>query len=283
MEVATNLSRLKRLGFGVLKPLLLAVLTKEGKTAEVCSVLSQAERFLLLVRSLGGARSHVGEAESYRTAHNLHEGTGSRLQAAAMLNERVSRHFNSEIFKAEINDLFADDDGKGFYDLPGLKYIQFEYEEHLRKVAKANTAKITWQDFRGAQSSVEHVYPQNPKDEEWPAFASLSSDQRRLLRHSLGNLVALSVAKNASLSRRSFAEKVKGTAESPGYSQGSFSELRIAQNPDWTPSSILERGIELLEFIEQRWSVQLGNRQTKVDLLKLEFIEPNPILDELTR
>jgi hypothetical protein len=279
VEVAAELSRLKRLGFGVLKPLLLAVLTKEGNTTEVCSVLKQAERFLLLVRSLGGARSHVGEAESYRAAHDLHEGTVSLSQAAAMLSERVSRHFNSDIFQTEIDDLFVND-GKGFYSLPGLKYILFEYEEHLRKVAKANTAKIAWQNFRGAQNSVEHVYPQNPKDEEWPAFASHSSDQRRLLRHSLGNLVAVSVAKNASLSRRSFAEKVKGTPESPGYNQGSFSELRIAQNSDWTPKIVLERGIEMFEFIEQRWSVQLGNRPTKVDLLKLEFIEPNPTLVE---
>ena len=79
-----------------------------------------------------------------------------------------------------------------------------------------------------------------------------------------------------------FAEKVKGTAESPGFSQGSFSELRIAQSADWTPKDILQRGVELLEFIEQRWSIPKASRPTKVSLLKLEFIEPDPAFDALT-
>jgi hypothetical protein len=280
-EVAAELARLKRLGFGVLKPLLLAVLTREGNATDICSVLQQAERFLLLVRSLGGARSNVGETESYRMANDLHKGTASLTQAATMLKERVSLHFTPDRFQAEIDELFADDDGKGYYDLAGLKYILFEYEESLRIEAKATTGKISWNNFRGAKNSVEHVYPQNPTDNEWPAFSSFSTEQRRQLCHSLGNLVAVSVAKNASLSRRAFAEKVKGTAESPGFSQGSFSELRIAQSSDWTPKTILERGVEMLKFIEQRWSIQFGNRSTKVDLLKLEFIEPNSIFAEI--
>jgi hypothetical protein len=281
-NVAAELARLKRLGFGVLKPLLLAVLTREGKPDEACSMMQQAERFLLLVRSLGGARSHVGESESYRMAHDLHERTSSILQAGAMLNERVARHFTSDIFQTEIDDLFADADGKGFYALPGLKYILFEYEERLRIAAKATTAKIAWQNFRGAQNSVEHIYPQTPKEAEWPSFTAFTAEQCKTLRHSLGNLVAVSVAKNSSLSRRSYLEKVNGSPESPGFSQGSFSELRIAQHPDWTPKDILERGIELLEFIEQRWSVELGDRPTKVSLLRLDFIEPDPRLAEFT-
>ncbi len=91
-EVTAELVRLGRLGFGVMKPLLLAVLTREESGPDVCAVLRQAERFLLLVRSLGGARSHVGEAESYRMANDLHAGRTSLAQAVDMLKERVSRH-----------------------------------------------------------------------------------------------------------------------------------------------------------------------------------------------
>src|ERR1035441_1337124 len=98
-----------------------------------------------------------------------------------------------------------------------------------------------------------------------------------ILCHSLGNLVAVSVAKNAALSRKPFAEKVQGTPESPGFNQGSFSELRIAQSADWTPTEVLQRGVELLNFIEERWAIPKSTRPTKVSLLKLEFIEPDPI------
>jgi hypothetical protein len=57
---------------------------------------------------------------------------------------------------------------------------------------------------------------------------------------------------NASLSRRSFEEKKQGTKNIPGFSQGLFSELSIAQRDDWTPQDIIERGLEMLRFIETR-------------------------------
>ncbi len=58
----------------------------------------------------------------------------------------------------------------------------------------------------------------------------------------------------------------------PGFSQGSFSELRIAQYKDWKPADILDRGRELLGFVEDRWEVQLGDDDDKAALLKLEWL-----------
>jgi len=84
--------------------------------------------------------------------------------------------------------------------------------------------------------------------------------------------VAVSVAKNAALSRSSFANKVKGTERVPGFSQGSFSELRISQNSKWTAVEICTRSLELLGFIERRWGVSLGDDNAKLKLLKLEFL-----------
>ena len=271
-KVTPPLVRLKRLGFGVLRPLLLAALSKDPDPDELLEVLRQAERFLLLVRSFAGTRSHVGEADSYRLANNLHTGAQTLGDAAWMLGDRVSRHFSAAVFQTEIDDLFADEDGKGFYNLPGLKFVLFEYEEHLRKAAKATAAKIAWEDFRGARNSVEHIYPQTPEVDQWPLFKKFTGDEGRFVTHSLGNLVAVSVAKNASLSRRSFKDKKKGTETIPGFSKGSFSELNIAQCKDWTPADILDRGLEMLAFIEKRWEVDLGDDEQKTELLKLEFL-----------
>jgi hypothetical protein len=277
-KVTKALTRLKRLGFGVLRPLLLAALSKTPGPDEkdLLDLLRHAERFLLLVRSFAGTRSHVGEAESYRMAHEIHAGSKSVAEAAAMLHERVGRHFSFGAFKTVIDELFAPADGKGFYDLPGLEFVLFEYEEHLRLAAKAADPKISWEEFRGARSSVEHVYPQNPDKGQWPLFEKLAAGQRRYITHSIGNLVAVSVAKNASLSRRSFKDKKKGTDKIPGFSQGSFSELRIAQHDDWTPLEIHARGLELLAFIEKRWEVSLGDEERKTELLGLEFLEQSP-------
>ncbi len=266
------LLRLKRLGFGVLRPLLLAVLSQTPLGDSHLRILHQAERFLLLVRSLTKTKSHAGEPESYRLAHDIHEGSQQLDDARAMLCERVSRYFSASAFQVKIDELFIEDDGKGFYDLPSLKFLLFEFEEHLRQVAKASTPKIGWEDFRGARNSVEHIYPQQPEDHNWPSFQPYDATQRRFLTHSLGNLVAVSVAKNASLSRRSFNEKKKGTETIPGFSQGSFSELQVAQEVDWTTASIHSRGLEFLRFVERRWEVSLGDNSSMTKLLKLDFL-----------
>lgn len=189
-----------------------------------------------------------------------------------MLADRVLRYFSIEAFQARIDDLYKDDDGKGFYELPGLKFLLFEYEESLRRSGKSADAKISWEDFRGAKNSVEHIYPQTPDEGEWPSFDEFDEDQRRFLTHCLGNLVAVSVAKNASLSRRSFKQKKKGTDKIPGFSQGSFSELEIAQCADWTAAEILDRGLKLLNFIEERWKVDLEDDEQRTALLRLDFL-----------
>jgi hypothetical protein len=272
-KVTAALVRLKQLGFTSLGPLLLGAFLKEPDPDKLAPFLYQAERFLLLVRSFAGTRSDVGQAESYRLAHNLLMHGEPLDRATWMLRDRVSRHFSTTNFQAKIDDLFADNNGEGFYDLPGLKFLLFEYEEHLRKAAKSTAAKIEWEDFRGAKNSVEHIYPQTPEVTAWPQFNAFSLHEKHLLTHSLGNLVSVSVAKNAALSRRSFKDKKKGTENIPGFSQGSFSELNIAQCEDWTPRDILRRGLEILGFIEKQWTVHLGDESQKTKLLKLEFLK----------
>lgn len=265
------LGRLTRLGFGALRPLLLAALSRDSPADELLPVLKQAERFLLLVRSFAGTRADVAEAESYRLAHDLHNGNQTLANAATMLANRVNRHFSKAAFQTEIEGLFAEG-GRGFYELSTLRFLLFEYEESLRIRAKSPAAKLSWDDFRGARNSVEHIYPQTPEPAAWPLFINLAADQQRFLMHSLGNLVAVSVAKNAALSRSTFAAKKKGTDKIPGFSQGSFSELEIANYPEWTPSTILERGKAMLRFIEERWDVQLGDEEEKKALLNLRFL-----------
>jgi hypothetical protein len=98
-----------------------------------------------------------------------------------------------------------------------------------------------------------------------------------IIRRSLA-IVALTLLllgtnrKRLSLSRKSFRAKKQGTDSIPGFSQGSFSELEIAQCPDWTPSTILQRGMKMLRFIEDHWDVRLGSDEDKKALLNLRFL-----------
>ena len=267
------LDRLRRLGYGVFRPLFLATLAKVQSVVEQENVFFEAERFLLLVRSFAATRSNVGENESYKLARELFLGGTTAVAVADALRGRVQRHFSAERFQVQINELF-ESEGDGYYGLNGLHYVLFEYEEHLRREAKSASAKITWNEFSGSGNTIEHIYPQGATDADWPAFAAFSESQKHHLCHSLGNLVALSHSKNSSLKRKPFVDKVTGSEKSAGFSEGSFSENRIALSPQWTATEIQARGLELLGFIEQRWQVALGDKLTKLGLLKAEAWAP---------
>ncbi|MFT7381461.1 MAG: hypothetical protein ACI9Z3_001347, partial [Roseivirga sp.] len=60
---------------------------------------------------------------------------------------------------------------------------------------------------------------------------------------------------------------------------GSYSEQEIARVEKWTPDSILKRGLGLLEFLESRWNVELGDEKNKEDLLHLGFMREEPITE----
>ena len=59
-----------------------------------------------------------------------------------------------------------------------------------------------------------------------------------------------------------------------------LAENEISQNDDWLANDIFNRGIHLLEFIESRWNLNLGDYQFKTKLLHLDFIENLEIADE---
>jgi len=136
---------------------------------------------------------------------------------------------------------------------------------------------INWPDFleeRDDYHTIGHIYPQNAKHEYWKLhFNSWSSRQNSALCNSLGNLVPLSKPKNSSLSNRSFPEKRDGRNSAISFQFGSYAEIEISKMKDWTPKSILERGLRLLEFMETRWQIDLGDRSQKIKILGLTFMD----------
>ncbi|MBK8196571.1 MAG: hypothetical protein IPK76_26500 [Lewinellaceae bacterium] len=41
----------------------------------------------------------------------------------------------------------------------------------------------------------------------------------------------------------------------------------------WKPEDILERGLKLLNFMENRWEINLGSKSEKIKLLSLDFLK----------
>ena len=205
----------------------------------------------------------------------MNQGDVSLKDATAQIEARTLRDFSLEKSKAELSDLF--NKSQGFYTWTGCRYLLFEYEQHLRATAGMQAAKIDWEEFdrrkKEQQDTVEHVYPQTPKAGEWPGFEMRTDSERHNLRHSVGNLLPLSQSRNTRFSNRSFAAKKQDNDGVRGYFNGSYSEIAVAQLSDWTPKEVLQRGLDMLDFLEKRWRISLGGRADKVKLLGLDFLE----------
>ena len=100
-----------------------------------------------------------------------------------------------------------------------------------------------------------------------PAIKALPEVQRSSLCHSLGNLLALSTSKNSKFSNRPFAAKRVDSKGVIGYHNGSFSEIAVAKRSSWTPDDIVARGLDMLQFMELRWTISLGSDADKRTLL----------------
>lgn len=163
-----------------------------------------------------------------------------------------------------------------FYEWDFIRYFLYEYEESLRESSKSSTRKISWEnlcmsdkDFR----TVEHIYPQRGRDTYWvQGFKKYEDKEKALLRHTIGNLVPLSQAKNSSLSNKPFPEKIDNQKDKVGYRYGSFSENELTIYKDWTAKEILNRSVKLIKFMSKRWKINFGDTNEIVKLLQLEFV-----------
>lgn len=67
-------------------------------------------------------------------------------------------------------------------------------------------------------------------------------------------------------------EKVGNSKSTIGYRYGSFSEIEVSNEKQWTAVEILARGIKLLTFIEKRWGLSFKGVEGKIKFLNLEFV-----------
>jgi uncharacterized protein with ParB-like and HNH nuclease domain len=270
------LERLHRLGFGSFKPLLLAAYVSNQNIEDINKLLKVAERYNFTLFSISQKRSNTGDSELFRYSRELLEGKITIQEIIEKINEIVSHYFNPEAFFTYISEKYKINNRKGFYDWDDLKYFLFENEQHLRKIAKQSFEKLNWQNFNSSKKdcvTIEHIFPQTATNEYWKEmYKNYNEEEKLYLTHSLGNLLPLSRAKNSSLQNDPFILK-KDNSSGVGYYNGSISENEVNKNSDWDAKNILQRGVILLEFMEERWDIILGNEEFKKKLLHLEFLK----------
>jgi len=289
-ETKEWIQKLNRLGMSAFPPLFMAAMTKCSEN-EFLPLLKSAERFIFLVFRLTQRPSNTKNSHFYRLANSFYFNNESTSIESAIENvdymtdgefEQDEEYyyegwFDLVAFNNYVKDQY--DKGEGFYTWNGLRYFLFEYELFLQQKANGNQ-KVSWIDFnkRKKEDTIEHIYPQTPKDNCWTSvFNEQSRKARKMLLNTLGNLVLLGQSKNSEFQNKCFDFKKKHTnkdGSEVGFFNGAYSEIEVSSYENWTPIEIQKRGKKMLSFLEERWEVDFEEWEiSKEDLLKLDFMK----------
>lgn len=269
-RIKEQIQKLDRVGMGAFPPMIMAVFTKESREDLIWDFLDACERFNFLVFAISHRSSNTQNSNIYRMTREYYMGDTDIVNITANIDfltdgedENYYRGwFDLERFRNHIKELFLKNDKDGFYSWNGLRYFLYEYELFLQN--NANT-KVRWEDFskRSKEDTIEHIFPQSATSEYWKEhFGHLKPSEKRLYLNSLGNLLLLSRSKNSKLQNFDFERKKclkNKDGKDIGYYNGSYSEIEVSKQTEWTPEQIKERGLLMLQFMEDRWKFRFSD------------------------
>ena len=237
-------------------PLVLAARLKfQERPDDLLEVLRVAEKFVFRVYVLMRAPGHSGQTILYRLGHLLY-----RDQAdVASITQEIRREGMRLAPQHRFEDQFVIDATKDWYHWGGIKYLLYEYEEHL---AGGREIQISWDQIEQRKTkTIEHILPQTPDDPYWTE--RFTEDEIELYTHDLGNLCLTfdnSVYQNYPfpVKRGSVgAVKSDGITPQPCYANSILmQEHRLAVFDDWTPTTVVERRNEMVSWALQRWYLE---------------------------
>ena len=278
------IDRLNKIWMGhYFRPMLMSVSKNERDAEKRIDLLDHIERFIFIVFRLSQARSDYKNNEFYKASREFNwneltlEAIKQKLEAAMTSYFHEDGTFNSKYFYDYLYKLFNGDEKSGYYGWHGLPYFLYEYELHL--LSQSRQKKVAWENLLKTPKdkvSIEHIFPQKPTDGWKKLFASVGEKAYPSYSGSIGNLLLLSASINSSLQNDEFGAKKEpkfneaGKKIRNGYADGSHSEIEVAQNEQWTPERIKERGLRLLSFMEKRWGLKFKNDEAKEALLFLD-------------
>lgn len=270
------LEKICRQGIEPVAPLIMVFFQQEKKTSLRLELLKSIERFIFFVYLV--RHQHYIDFDHFQFLELSSLLTTEQITPVKVIeeiNEKLEKYKKDKQLLNVIKDSFK---RSGFYHWRGIKYFLYEYDLSLKQQSKTDREKIIWENFAGVEDdkdhhTVEHIYPQRPRKVCWTkVFENYSTKERNTLRHSLGNLLPLSRAKNSSFQNKCFIEKLGSESNKVGFRYGSYAENEVACHSSWTAKNILERGIALLSFMEKRWDFTIGDTNEKIKFLNLSFV-----------
>jgi uncharacterized protein with ParB-like and HNH nuclease domain len=285
------------------KPLLLAILSRDDR-ADFIETLKTLEKYSFKIFDLSNKRSNTGDSKIYSLAHEVYTNKKNNAETKAELELYTSWYYRFNLFVNQSYELFELGHKDGFYRWSGRFYLLYQYDKYLKKINKNSkqSNSIEWSDFV-KNDSIEHIFPQSAAvsledyaaskgktveeareahervQKDWIPFSEYTPEHRRKFANSLGNLLALSRSDNSSLQNDKFTYKVDQSNKGEGYPKrgyryDSMSAMIVALEDDWTPQTVVARGLEMLKFLCEHIGEDYNeiDTETKYKVLGLEFM-----------
>lgn len=270
-RIASNLYRIKEVGFVNSRPLITVILSKKNiTTEEKVECLKNIERYNFLHYRLNSYMSTYTNSVFYNLARDLYYDKISVDDILEVVTDISFLSENNVIIDSGITEKFDRlFKRSGFYSWNTIKYVLYMFDitnSRSNAEQRINPADYFKQDPKD-YFSIEHIFPQKANEEYWVDRFSLynENEQKRLL-HTLGNLLPLSKRINNRLQNKSFDSKKER------FAKGSISEIMVSDELEWTPEAILNRGVYILEFMEREWDFKIPNLKSKKEILGLDFM-----------
>ena len=219
---------------------------------KVCRII---EIFSFRVYGIEGGMANKGQSRLYTLAKEFN-GNFEKLYNDLKL---AIRDFSSD--KDFMTNL-GDGDFFTYYSSTVKNYFFWKYENYLRDAEQPVAAPIPYSIFKTQNKrykfSIEHILPQNPKEETLKVITDklkhdrISASFVETYLHSIGNLTIDPVSANSSKGNSDI--KIKNTVYFKKAPFKTQNELEgFLDNGKWTHQSISKRKEKLLEFAQLRW------------------------------
>ncbi|MEJ6486312.1 DUF262 domain-containing protein [Nostoc punctiforme UO1] len=274
-EIKIWLDKINRIGIDVLAPLILNFFIKEVSGNQRKEFLRNLERFAFINMLLRRGSHTPNLRQKVLLWTRRISGSVKPSKIISDIEQASNELFNAKYYMESMVEMFRD---VGFYKWVGIRYFLFEYNLYLQENSKTNRQKIVWPEFNENKEdfvTVEHIFPKTADDEYWKSrFGHCSSKLKSRLCDSLGNLLPLSRPKNSSLQNKPFPDKVAGNGLScVGYRYGCYAENEVCGYAEWNPQAIVNRGLKLINFMEERWKIPIDDQSKRLFLLGLEELK----------
>ena len=308
-DLKSLVQNIHKVGFRApFKPITLAIINLKNK--DNYKILKLIEEYSFKIFDISDRQSTTGDSLLNRLAFQLYRNKKTTDDIYNDIKNHMNKYFSMDSFKNQIQELFDSGNKNGYYAWSGIKYFLYMFDLHLRKEnANYNVTKhLDWDIYNKNANSIEHIFPQscaiskveyiekNKKSKKskkelqdqydkiqknWDVFEGFTISQKKRLVNSLGNLLAINQPLNSSLQNDCFKYKVDQSLKGEGYKKkgykyDSMSAILVSEYSDWNAESILNRGIEMLDYLWTFLGVSKTtplSREDKVNLLGLGFIE----------